>query len=156
MKKFLLSLVFFCLIIGLSCGFERATVYSQSEPPQEEESTDVPPEPPAETPAGALRNSALGQLNAGAGAEVGEVPSDPRLVVANIIKFFLSFLGIIFTVLMVYAGYLYLISRGEEDKLTKAKSTIRMAIIGLVIIFIGYAIVGYVITVLQTAVGTAS
>jgi hypothetical protein len=44
-----------------------------------------------------------------------------------------SLLGIIFTGLMLYAGYNWMTAAGDEGKTDKAKETIRRAIIGLVI-----------------------
>jgi len=52
----------------------------------------------------------------------------------------LSLLGVIFLVLMLYAGYNWMIARGEEEKVTKAKDTITRALIGLIIVVGAYAI----------------
>lgn len=68
------------------------------------------------------------------------VEVDPRLIVVNIIKIFLSFLGLIFTVLIIYAGVKWMTARGNEDDVKKAKATIRMAVIGMVIILLAYVI----------------
>lgn len=91
-------------------------------------------------------NAAIRQLNVGAGFEEGEdvVPNSPGQIVVRIIKVVLSILGMLFTVLMVYAGFLYLTARGEEDQVTKAKNTIKAAIIGLIIIILSYAITSFV------------
>jgi len=61
-------------------------------------------------------------------------------VVAVVIQAFLGFLGIIFVVLMIYGGYLWMTSRGNEEQVNKAKDTIRRAVIGLIIILSAYAI----------------
>ena len=62
----------------------------------------------------------------------------------TVVKAFLSLLGVIFIVLMIYAGHLWMTARGNEDQLTKAKTTIRVAIIGLIIIVGSYAIWAFV------------
>jgi len=61
-------------------------------------------------------------------------------IVGQIIRAFLALLGVIFISLMVYAGYLWMTARGNEDQLTKAKTTIRVAIIGLIIVVSAFGI----------------
>lgn len=56
----------------------------------------------------------------------------------------LALIGVIFLVLMIYAGYNWMIARGEEEKVEKAKDTITRAIIGLIIVVGAYAIWGFV------------
>jgi len=68
--------------------------------------------------------------------------------VATIIKAFLGLLGIIFIIMMLLAGYNWMTAGGEEEKVTKAKETIRRAIIGLVIIAAAYSITYFIFTVL--------
>lgn len=64
--------------------------------------------------------------------------------VSKIIQVFLSTLGVIFVVLMIYAGFKWMMAAGDADDVKKAKGTIRMAIIGLVITVSAYAIWGFV------------
>ena len=56
------------------------------------------------------------------------------------VKTFLSILGIIFIVLMLYGGYLWMTASGNEEQSTKAKELIQAAVIGLIIIVAAYAI----------------
>ena len=65
-------------------------------------------------------------------------------VVAIVIKAFLGLLGVIFIILVVLAGYNWMTAAGEEQKVTKAKDTIRTAIIGLIIIVAAYSITYFV------------
>ena len=67
------------------------------------------------------------------------------IVVGNLINVLISVLGIVFVVLIVYAGYLYLTAAGEEKKVTKAKTLIGQAVIGLVLILAAYSISTFVI-----------
>jgi len=66
-------------------------------------------------------------------------------LVAIVIQAFLGLLGIIFLVLILYAGYNWMIARGEEEKVTKAKDTLTRAVIGLIIVVGAYAISYFVI-----------
>lgn len=68
-------------------------------------------------------------------------PENELLSTAGLlVKTFLSLLGIIFIGLIIYAGYNWMIAGGDEAKVTKAKDTIRSAIIGLIIIVASYSI----------------
>lgn len=65
--------------------------------------------------------------------------------VAAIIKAVLGLLGIIFIILIIYAGLLWMTSAGNEDSIEKAKSIMTAAVIGLVITMSAYAITLFVI-----------
>ena len=66
-------------------------------------------------------------------------------IVGTVIQAFLGLLGVIFVVLMIYAGYNWMMAQGEEEKVVKAKDTLKRAIIGLAITVGGYAITYWVI-----------
>ncbi|MDD4271234.1 MAG: hypothetical protein PHF50_00315 [Patescibacteria group bacterium] len=61
------------------------------------------------------------------------------------IQAFLSILGVIFLILIIYAGYGWMMARGEEEKVTKAKDTLTRAVIGLIITIGAYAISYWII-----------
>ncbi|MEA2088766.1 MAG: hypothetical protein U9O55_02930 [Patescibacteria group bacterium] len=65
--------------------------------------------------------------------------------IGEIIGIFLSFLGIIFFVLMVYGGFIWMTAGGSQDKVGQAKKIIANAILGLIIVFSAY-IITYIIT----------
>lgn len=69
----------------------------------------------------------------------------PELV-GKYIRIFLGFLGVIFAVLMIYGGYTWMTSFGNEQKVTRGKDLIIDATIGLVIILAAYAISSFVVT----------
>jgi TRAP-type C4-dicarboxylate transport system permease small subunit len=77
----------------------------------------------------------------------------PELI-GSLIAVLLSVLGIIFVVLVVYAGFLYLTAAGDDEKVKKAKKLLNQSVIGLVIIIAAYAIADYVISALTTAATT--
>ena len=80
------------------------------------------------------------QLGAAGGNSGLGTPTDPRIIVANIIRTVLGLLGIIFFALTVYAGFLWMTAGGEDEKVNKAKSLLMQAVIGLAIILSAYAI----------------
>jgi len=69
----------------------------------------------------------------------------------TVVGAFLSLLGVIFLILMLYGGYNWMIAHGDEQKVTKAKDTIRTAIIGLIIILSAFAIYFFVWDKILTA-----
>ena len=58
----------------------------------------------------------------------------------------LSFAGVIFSLLMIYGGILWMTARGNEQQTTKALDIIMAAVIGLVIVLGSYALVTFVFT----------
>lgn len=73
---------------------------------------------------------------------------DIRLIIANIIRVALGLIGIILVCLMLYAGYLWMTSGGNEEQIAQAKSIIRNAVIGLAIILSAYSIVAFIMNLL--------
>lgn len=71
-------------------------------------------------------------------------PTDPRERVGQIIGVILSFIGVIFLILMIYAGILWMTAAGNDQQVNKAKNLMINAIIGLIIVFAAYAITAYV------------
>ena len=70
--------------------------------------------------------------------------SDIRFFLANLVKQLLLLIGVIFAVLTVYAGALWMTSNGEEEKIKKAKATIVRAAVGILIVLSSYSIAVYV------------
>ena len=87
---------------------------------------------------------ASGLVNAGAGRETTGV----QTYVGKIINIFLSLLGTIAIVLIVYAGFLWMTAGGNEESLTKAKDLLLNAVIGLAIILTAYSITRFVLNAL--------
>lgn len=67
-------------------------------------------------------------------------PTSLAATVGTIVNAFLGLLGIIFIILIIYAGYNWMTASGNEQKLEKAKETIWRAIIGLIIVIAAYSI----------------
>lgn len=84
------------------------------------------------------------QTDAFTGAAGLNKSADVGQISAVIIETVLGLLGIIFIVLMVYAGFEWMTAAGNEEKVSKAKETIFRAIIGLIIVVSAYAITFFV------------
>ncbi len=61
-------------------------------------------------------------------------------IIGTVVSMALSLLGIVFIILMVYAGYNWMTAQGDEEKVTNAKSTIIRAITGVIVVIGAYAI----------------
>lgn len=61
-------------------------------------------------------------------------------IIGTVISIGLGLIGIIFLVLMIYAGYNWMTARGEEEKVAAAKETITRAVVGIIIVIGAYAV----------------
>ena len=76
--------------------------------------------------------------------------SSPFVVAGQMFGVALGLLGTVFLILMIYGGFKWMWSRGNEEEVTKAKDIIRNSIIGLAIVvgalaisvFVTYMIAG--------------
>jgi uncharacterized membrane protein len=66
--------------------------------------------------------------------------------VGALVQYILGFLGLIFVVLIIYAGFIWTTAQGDTKKVDKAKDMIKQAVIGLVIVFAAYAIATFVLS----------
>lgn len=73
------------------------------------------------------------------------MPTDLTTVVKNISNTALSIISVIAVVMLIYGGFRYVVSGGDQKKVTDAKNTILYAIIGLIVAFLALAIVNFVI-----------
>ena len=96
---------------------------------------------PATAAAVGWKNS-LNQLSGSVGT-VG-LESDITNPIGLLIQAVLALSGMIFLVLTVYAGFLWMTASGNESKVEKAQKIITAAVIGLVIVSSAYAITYYV------------
>lgn len=63
----------------------------------------------------------------------------------------LAILAIVFFILIVYSGMQWMTSRGNDEKVAAAKSTIEAAVIGLVIVLVSYGITTFLFELLGKA-----
>lgn len=61
-----------------------------------------------------------------------------------IVSAVLSLLGIVFIILIIYGGILWMTAMGKENQVEKAKNIIIQAVIGLVIVLAAYAITSFI------------
>lgn len=61
----------------------------------------------------------------------------------------LAVVGLIAVIMLIFGGIRYIVSGGDQKKVTNAKNTILYAIIGLIISLLAYAIVNFVLNALS-------
>mgnify|MGYP001426158266 CR=1 FL=1 len=79
------------------------------------------------------------------GFETSKSSTDLPTIVGDIISVFLGLLGIIFLVLIVYAGFRWMIAAGRDQMIDEAKTTLIRATVGLMIVVAAYAISQFVV-----------
>ncbi len=94
-----------------------------------------------------LKDAKGGIEEVGTALNAGGVNSTTTLpgLIGNLINVVLSVMGILFVLLIVYAGILYMQAGANPDNAKKAKGLIINAIIGLVIVIASYAISTFII-----------
>jgi len=78
---------------------------------------------------------------------------DIAIIVGRIIKVILGLVGIVFMILTIYGGWLYMTAAGNEQRVEQAKSLLRDSVIGLIIIIAAYAITTFVVFAVTGATG---
>ncbi len=73
-------------------------------------------------------------------------------IIGLVITTVLSLMGVIFLILAIYGGYNWMMARGNEEMVERAKKTITNAIIGLIVILAAYAISRFIIAVIGAKV----
>ncbi len=82
------------------------------------------------------------------------LPQTPLpIVIARIIRSVLGVMGILLTVLIIYAGFLYMTAGGDQTKTVTAKNIIKNAAIGLTIAVSAFTITQFILSRLLTAAG---
>lgn len=98
-------------------------------------------------------NDAINGLNDSGGKMHGV--SDPSAVnsgvinnipeaIGTVVGAILAFVGTLFFILIIYSGFTWMLARGNESEVQKAKDMLEAAVIGLIIVLSAYAITSYV------------
>jgi hypothetical protein len=64
--------------------------------------------------------------------------------IGKLIGVVLSFVGVIFFILVIYGGFLWMTARGDSGQVEKAKDLLYAAAIGLIIVLSAYAITAFI------------
>jgi hypothetical protein len=113
----------------------------------------------------------FGGLALAAGAQTSSIPSDygltatakqaglptgnasPIKIASVFVNFTVGILGAILVILIVYGGFTWMTSAGDEQKITKAKKLMGNAVIGLIIALTAYIITSFIVENLKRGTG---
>ncbi len=105
------------------------------------------------------QNSAAEQIKAGlkatgeeSGAGYSTLPIEQ--LIGQLIQVVLGIVGVLFLVLTVYAGVLWMTAGGTSKNVETAKGILRNSVIGLVIIIAAYALTKFIVDKLVIASGS--
>ena len=96
-------------------------------------------------------DTAAGKANYNTVATIGG--SNLTSVVAQLVSYALGLLGVIFVIITIYAGFLWLTAQGNEEQVTKARKMLTNAAIGIAIISFSYVVTLFVTTALTKTTG---
>ena len=74
----------------------------------------------------------------------GDDFKDPRKIIGMAVSGAMSILGSLALAMFVYGGFIWMLSRGNPEKVKKGTDILTWAFIGLIIIFSSYAIVSFI------------
>jgi hypothetical protein len=66
-------------------------------------------------------------------------------IIFRLIQYLLAFLGVIAMVVILYSGFFWMTSAGNDEKVSKAKKTLIAGVIGLSIVLLAFAIATFMI-----------
>ncbi|MDP2684449.1 MAG: hypothetical protein Q8P20_05330 [bacterium] len=72
--------------------------------------------------------------------KAGVESMDLGTTAGNLVKGGLGVVGLLFFILVFYGGFSWMIARGNEENVKKARNTVIAAIIGLVVVLASYAL----------------
>jgi hypothetical protein len=90
------------------------------------------------------------------GTETGLGTQSLPVIVGGIINAALGIIGIVMVVIIIFAGYKWMMAQGNSQQVDEAKKMITNAVIGLIILMASYAIATFVINaIIKGTTGTA-
>lgn len=78
--------------------------------------------------------------------------TDPKQMMVEIVKYLMTFLGIIAVVIILYGGFKWMTAAGNQDSVEEAKKIIIAGAIGLVVILSAFAIITLVVNITNDAI----
>jgi hypothetical protein len=74
-----------------------------------------------------------------------------RALVLRMVNYFLTFLGVIAVIMIIYGGVTYVTAAGKDEAVGNAKKIIMYALVGIIIVLLSFALVN---TILGAGTGT--
>lgn len=75
-----------------------------------------------------------------------KIGGDLKGIIANVIKVVLGLMGVLFLILMVYGGFLWMTAEGNDQRVEEAQKIIKNAVFGIAVVLMAYLITYFVIS----------
>lgn len=76
-------------------------------------------------------------------AGIARTPQSPEMAVTQIVQWVLSFVGVIFLVLMIWGGFKWMTAAGNKENISQAEKIVVSAVVGLIIVLSAYMLTTY-------------
>lgn len=76
-------------------------------------------------------------------AGIAHTPQSPEMAVTQIVQWVLSFVGVLFLVLMIWGGFKWMTAAGNQENINQAQKIVGAAVVGLIIVLSAYMITTY-------------
>ena len=86
-------------------------------------------------------------------ADIGLAKGNLISTINTLIRYILSFLGLVAVIIILWGGFLWMTSAGDDDKVAKARKLIISGIIGIVIILAAFIIANFAISTIGAQLG---
>jgi hypothetical protein len=96
--------------------------------------------------AGDAKTNAAKGLKDTATIGYGVIPFEkatPAEIIGQVVGVGLSFIAVVFFLLLLYGGFTWMMARGNEQEVEKAISLIQAAVFGLIVVMAAYAVVSF-------------
>lgn len=97
---------------------------------------------------GAQQDFGLGETGArlpNSDIQINEADTRVAQYVGTVVNSFLGLIGVVFLILIIYAGTLWLTAGGNVERVKKGRQILTWSVIGLVVIFAAFIITSFVI-----------
>ncbi len=86
-----------------------------------------------------------------AGLGLATFEGDLRNELVDGVKYLMTFLGLIAVMVVLWGGFRWMVSMGNEDRLVAARLTLSSGLIGLAIILVSLTLVNFIVDTTSTA-----
>lgn len=148
-NKFLVEVLeySFLVIVGLSMMLSFSSVSACTDGvgadcPPAGSASNIPAGSASNIPAGSASNVPAGSINISTGIKnpLGDNVKDLPTFIQSILNFVLVIGVPIVTLAIIYAGFLFVVARGNSEELTKAKKTLLYTLIGAALLLGSFVI----------------
>lgn len=111
----------------------------------------IPPAPAPTAPASGRDQALVGLDSTANKGGIKGSQTDLPLIIGKVVGAGLAFVGVIFFCLVLWGGFSWMLAKGNEEEIKKAKETIITAALGLIVILGAYAITKLIADVFSNA-----